>query len=119
MLDALEIDYLGVSLDALLVVAPPDVADEIIEIVRSVGIRMARIGFVEEGAAEPVLRTAEGDTDFIPRFREAAYTPVKKVVDTQMRDFDVMKEAVEAAADRALAKKERVLEYLQQNNINE
>ena len=118
MLDALEIDYLGVSLDALLVVAPPDVADEIIEIVRSVGIRMARIGFVEEGAAEPVLRTAEGDTDFIPRFREAAYTPVKKVVDTQMRDFDVMKEAVEAAADRALAKKERVLEYLQQKNIN-
>jgi len=114
MLDALDIDYLGVSLDALLVVAPPDVADEIIEIVASVGIRMARIGFVEEGAAEPLLRTAEGDVDFVPRFRESAYTPVKKVVDTQMSDFDVMKEAVEAAADRAVAKKERVLEYLQQ-----
>jgi len=34
MLDKLEIDYLGVSLDALLIIAPPDYADDILECVR-------------------------------------------------------------------------------------
>ena len=35
MLEELKIDYLGVSLDALLIVAPPDAAGEICSIVRS------------------------------------------------------------------------------------
>ncbi|MGB4578974.1 MAG: AIR synthase-related protein, partial [Methanoculleus sp.] len=55
MLDALEIDYLGVSIDALLVVAPPEVAPEIQRIVGSAGVAMKEIGYVEEGAAESVL----------------------------------------------------------------
>jgi len=31
------------------------------------------------------------ERDFSPRFRESAYTPVKKVVDTEIRNFEEMK----------------------------
>ncbi|NLZ30521.1 MAG: hypothetical protein GX885_07250, partial [Methanomicrobiales archaeon] len=112
MLDALEIDYLGVSIDALLVVAPPEVAPEIQRVVGSSGVAMKEIGYAEEGAAESVLMVDGRVQDFAPRFRESAYTPVKKVVDTDKRDFEEMKAGVERAAEAALAKKERILSRL-------
>ena len=112
MLDALEIDYLGVSIDALLVVAPPEVAPEIQRIVGSAGVAMKEIGYAEEGAAESVLVVDGEIQDFSPRFRESAYTPVKKVVDKDKRDFEEMKVGVERAAEAALAKKERILSWL-------
>jgi hydrogenase expression/formation protein len=52
------------------------------------------------------------EQDFTPRFRESAYTPVKKVVDRRVRDFGAMKEGVDRAAEAAIGKKRRVLEKL-------
>jgi len=112
MLDALEIDYLGVSLDALLIVVPPEYADEVMAVIRGADVPIERIGYVEEGPAASVLLSGGEEHDFQPRFRESAYTPVKKVVDTEPRDFDEMKERVSRAADAAVAKKIRVLERL-------
>jgi len=112
MLDALEIDYLGVSLDALLIVAPPEYVDEVMAVIRGAGVPIERIGYVEEGPAASVLLSGGKECDFQPRFRESAYTPVKKVVDTEPRDFDEMKKRVEQAADAAVAKKKRILERL-------
>ncbi|MDD3112138.1 MAG: AIR synthase-related protein, partial [Methanofollis liminatans] len=112
MLDALEIDYLGVSLDALLIVVPPEYVDEVKTIIRGAGVPIERIGYVEEGPAASVLLSGGKECDFQPRFRESAYTPVKKVVDTEPRDFDEMKKRVEQAADAAVAKKKRILERL-------
>ncbi|MCE5339264.1 MAG: hypothetical protein LLF90_11365 [Methanomicrobiaceae archaeon] len=112
MLDALEIDYLGVSLDALLVVAPPELAPAIRRVVGSAGVAMKEVGYVEEGAAESVLSVDGEIRDFSPRFRESAYTPVKKVVDEDKRDFEEMKAGVERAAEAALAKKLRILSRL-------
>jgi len=112
MLENLRIDYLGVSLDSLLVVAPEEVADEICRVVKTAVVSMGRIGYVERGKPESVLMVDGKEREFAPRFREAAYTPVKKVVDTEMRDFDEMKREVLRAADAAIAKKERVLKNL-------
>jgi len=112
MLEKLQIDYLGVSLDALLIVAPPDAAAEICRVVKSAGVRMQQVGHVEAGKPESVLLVDGKECDFTPRFRESAYTPVKKVVDTDSRDFDAMKEGVLHAADAAVQKKQRVLEKL-------
>ena len=112
MLETLQIDYLGVSLDSLLVVAPPHAANEICRIVGSSGVAMHRVGYVEEGKPESVLSTNGVERDFSPRFRESAYTPVKKVVDTEMRDFDEMKEGVLHASQSAIQKKLRVLAKL-------
>jgi len=112
MLDALEIDYLGVSLDALLVVAPPELAPEIRRVVGTAGVAMKEIGYVEEGEPESVLSVDGEIRDFTPRFRESAYTPVKKVVDEDKRDFEEMKTGVERAAEAAFAKKLRILSRL-------
>lgn len=112
MLEALKIDYLGVSLDSLLVVAPQDAAADIIRVIGSAGVTMKQVGHVEAGKPEAVLRIDGKDHDFSPRFRESAYTPVKKVADTESRDFDEMKEGVVRASEAAIRKKERVLAKL-------
>jgi len=112
MLEDLKIDYLGVSLDSLLIVAPPEAAPEICAVVRSVGVKIEQVGRVEAGKPEAVLISQGKEQDFTPRFRESAYTPVKKVVDTGMRDFEEMKEGVLRASEAASRKKERVLRKL-------
>ena len=112
MLAKLQIDYLGVSLDSLLVVAPGDVADTICRVVDKAGVAMHKVGYVEEGRPESVLLVDGKERDFSPRFRESAYTPVKKVVDTDARNFDEMKEHVLKASEAAIRKKERVLAKL-------
>jgi len=114
MLDALKIDYLGVSLDSLLVVAPKAAAGEICRVIGSAGVTMKQVGHVEAGTAEAVLRVDGKDHDFSPRFRESAYTPVKKVADTESRDFEEMKAGVLRASESAIRKKERVLSRLRQ-----
>jgi hydrogenase expression/formation protein len=73
---------------------------------------MKQVGHVEAGKPEAVLRIDGKDHDFSPRFRESAYTPVKKVADTESRDFDEMKEGVVRASEAAIRKKERVLAKL-------
>jgi hydrogenase expression/formation protein len=112
MLEELQIDYLGVSLDSLLIVVPPETAGEICSIVRSAGVKIEEIGRVEAGKPEAVLISHGKEQDFTPRFRESAYTPVKKVVDTDARNFDAMKENVLRASEAAIRKKERVLKRL-------
>ncbi len=112
LLDKLGIDYLGVSLDALLVIVPPEYADEIIRVVGTAGVPMERIGFVREGPGVSRLIKDGVEGEFQPKFREAPYTPVKKVVDRPGRDFEEMKKGIDRAADAARAKKERVLKRL-------
>ena len=118
MLERLQIDYLGVSLDSLLVVAPESTADRICTIVGSAGVQMHRIGYVEAGKPESVLKVDGIERDFSPRFRESAYTPVKKVVDTDVRDFEEMKEKVLRASEAAIRKKKRVLMDLKKKNLS-
>jgi hydrogenase expression/formation protein len=118
MLEKLQIDYLGVSLDALLIVAPPEVSQEICQVVKTAGVMMHEIGYVEQGKPESVLMVDGRENDFSPRFRESAYTPVKKVVDTTMRDFDEMKEGVLRASEAALQKKKRVLNNLKKKQMS-
>ncbi len=112
LLDRLRIDYLGVSLDALLIAAPPPAAGEVMAVVRSAGVEIAEIGHVEEGKPEAVLRVDSEDRDFSPRFRESAYTPLKKVVEKSGRSMEEMKAGVDRAAAAAIEKKRRIVERL-------
>jgi hydrogenase expression/formation protein len=110
MLEKLEIDYLGVSLDALLVIAPPEYAQRIIDCVREKDVEIDIVGKVVEGkGAELIVR---GEVrDFTPRFRESAYTPIKKLVGEHTpRNFDEMKATLDAASARAVEKKRRIVE---------
>jgi hydrogenase expression/formation protein len=112
LLDTLSIDYLGVSLDALLVSVPPEEASLVQEVLGKAGVRMEVIGHVEKGEPEAVLVVDGQERDFTPRFRESAYTPLKKVVDRTPADFEALKERVDRAAEEAKRKKERILHRL-------
>jgi hydrogenase expression/formation protein len=112
LLDTLSIDYLGVSLDALLLTVPPEGVQEVQRVIERAGVHTRVIGHVEAGAPEAVLVVDEEERDFTPRFRESAYTPLKKVVDRTPADFERMKEGVDRAAREAVRKKERMLERL-------
>lgn len=109
MLDELEIDYLGVSLDALLIIVPPEYADDILRCIREKGVAIDVVGKVVEGEGAELVVNGEA-RDFTPRFRESAYTPIKKLVGEKMpKNFEVMKEAVDKAAAQAIEKKRRVV----------
>ncbi len=112
MLDGLEIDYLGVSLDALLIIAPPGHADEILGCIRDQNVAIDIVGKVEEGEGAELMINGEKH-DFTPRFRESAYTPIKKLVgDKTPKNFDLMKDAVDKAATQAVDKKKKLIERL-------
>jgi hydrogenase expression/formation protein len=112
MLDALLIDYLGVSLDSLLIVAPRHAVPAIRKVIREAGVRIEEVGRIEQGTPGAYLVREGKEQDFSPRFRESAYTPVKKAVDRHPADLEGMKLAVEHAADMAVAKKNRVIRRL-------
>ncbi len=112
MLEKLEIDYLGVSLDALLIIAPAEESDAIMECVRKAGVAIDVVGRVEEGTGADLI--VDGIVrDFSPRFRESAYTPIKKMMgDEQPEDFETMRRAIDKAANDAIEKKRKVVERL-------
>ncbi|MGB2727707.1 MAG: AIR synthase-related protein [Halobacteriota archaeon] len=114
MLERHAIDYLGVSLDALLVICPGEVAAEVQEVVKSAGAKIEEIGRVERGRGAEIEVDGE-KKEFVPKFREAAYTPVKKVVGESVSagdDFEDMKRKVDKAVEEAIHKRNRVKEML-------
>jgi hydrogenase expression/formation protein len=115
MLDKLEIDYLGVSLDALLIIAPSEFSDDLIKCVRKKGVAIDIVGNVVEGEGAELIVNGK-PRDFTPRFRESAYTPIKKLVGEKTpRNFEVMKKAVDKAAAQAIEKKKRIVEKIKHN----
>ena len=115
MLDSLEIDYLGVSIDALLIIAPPSEAGKIARVIREANVAVDEIGRVEAGVGA-YLQMNGKIADFSPRFREAAYTPIKKVVGQDAeRDVAEMTFRVDEAAKNAVEKKRRFIEKIKRS----
>jgi hydrogenase expression/formation protein len=112
MLDSLQIDYLGLSIDALLIIAPQEEAEAIARTIRAEGVAVDEIGRVEAG--EGAMLQFDGQMkDFSPRFREAAYTPIKKAVGQEAgRDVAEMTRSVDRAARKAVEKKRRFVEKI-------
>lgn len=112
MLDTLKIDFLGVSLDSLLIIAPRENADAIMKAVRSKGVAIDIVGEVKEGSGAYLIENGK-ERDFTPKFRESAYTPVKKFVgeETPMT-FEEMQKKVDMAALNAIRKKDLMVERI-------
>lgn len=106
LLNELEIDPLGVSVDSLLVAAPPGAARQLQRLWRRRGVRSGVVGRLERGSGS----FAEEGGRLLPlgmRFRESAYTPVKKVVgEGAPEDVEAMRAKVEAAARRAVKRRD-------------
>jgi hydrogenase expression/formation protein len=107
------VDYLGVSLDALLLYVNPDVSQEIISLVTNTGVKIDEIGFVDN-SGEVVFVDKNGENVIIPRFRESAYTKVKQVIgeDTPDELFEIEKK-IGSAAGKAIEKRNKIIKYIE------
>lgn len=113
LLESKSIDYLGVSLDSLMIFAPEDYVKEIMEEVRKSGVRISKIGWVEDGLPKVAMITSEGEKDLNLKFRESAYTRIKKVVGEEAPyKLDELKIKVEENAKKAIEKRDFVVKYI-------
>ncbi len=114
MLEKLDIDPLGVSVDSLMIIAPEDVAEEVKKAVSGANVDIAEIGYVDDSGKAKLIRDGVEEA-LTPLFREAAYTKIKKVVgDTTPEDFEIMKEKVQKAALAAIKKKDDVVKAVRE-----
>lgn len=117
MLKTLDIDPLGVSIDSLMIIAPEDIAKKITKSVESVGVKITEIGTVDNTGIPRMIKSDGKEEVLEPLFREAAYTKIKKLVgDTTPEDFEIMKEKVQKAVDNSIKKKDKVVDYIRNNN---
>jgi len=114
MLEKLEIDPLGVSVDSLMIIAPEDVARKVKKAISNSGVKIDEIGMVDETGISKLLKENGTEEELKPLFREAAYTKIKKIVgDIEPEDFDIMKDKVENAAIEAIKKKDKIVKTIQ------
>jgi hydrogenase expression/formation protein len=114
MLESLDIDPLGVSVDSLMIIASEDVAEEVKKAIDSVNVKISEIGFIDDSGKSKLIKD-NVEEELKPLFREAAYTKIKKIVgDTTPQDFDLMREKVEKAALNAISKKDKVVKSIRE-----
>ncbi|TFF86378.1 MAG: hypothetical protein EU517_00470, partial [Promethearchaeota archaeon] len=113
MLEKLGVDYLGVSLDALLIYCPEKQAKEIIRDLKSNGIQCAEIGFVDKSNQVNMIFEGENKKEILPRFRESAYTKIKQEVgeDTPQQK-EQMEKMIEISAIKSLEKRKKMIDYI-------
>lgn len=112
MLEKLNIDPLGVSVDSLMIITPEDKVSKVKKAISDAGVRISEIGVVDDKGKSRLVKDGK-ETELIPLFREAAYTKIKKIVgDTQPQDFQSMKEKTEKTAQEAIKKKEDIVRMI-------
>ena len=116
MLEELSIDYLGVSMDALLIFCPENIEALVLDCIKKIGIKIDIIGEVISDPKKGILIDKNGEEkDLHPKFREAAYTKIKKVVgETAPKDKEEMMEKAREAAELAIEKAEKVVKFIKQ-----
>lgn len=116
MLESLDIDPLGVSVDSLMIIAPQDVAEDVKKVISAANVKIAEIGYIDTTGKSKLIKDND-EEELKPLFREAAYTKIKKIVgDTAPHDFDLMRKKVEKAALKAIKKKGNVVKFIMKNN---
>jgi len=114
MLNQVNVDYLGVSLDALLIFCPSEKNDRICREIRKVGVEIEEIGKVTDNKGKILLKNTSGEEKLIPKFRESAYTKVKQVVGETI-DQNIKKEyekKIQEALLKAIEKRENLIEWI-------
>ncbi|MDR3290923.1 MAG: hypothetical protein LBT10_02120 [Methanobrevibacter sp.] len=112
MLNTLDIDPLGISIDSLMLITPKNLVDDVINSINSVGVKIAEIGTVDNKGYPKIIKNGS-EEELKPLFREAAYTKVKKVLgDTTPENFEYMKEKIEKVAIKSIKKKNDLVKYI-------
>ncbi|MHA1698771.1 MAG: AIR synthase-related protein [Promethearchaeota archaeon] len=107
-------DYLGVSLDALLIFCKKNASSKIKNLLEKHDIKCNKIGQCTKNK-KIIIHDLDGNPkEFKPMFRESAYTPIKKLVgvNTDKNQQENMKMLVKKAFDNAISKKNNIINWI-------
>ncbi|TFG13077.1 MAG: hypothetical protein EU535_05460, partial [Promethearchaeota archaeon] len=117
LLEKVNVDYLGVSLDALLIYCSKDITNKIITDLQNINIKCNEIGFVDDSKQVSMIFENKKQRDILPRFRESAYTKIKQEIGEEIPETMVdMQNNIEKAAFEALKKRKRILNFIKNSN---
>jgi len=116
LLNETGVDYLGVSLGSLLIYCDDSVSEKIINDLRSINIKCSEIGFVDDSNEVKFISAEKKSATILPKFRESAYTKIKKQIGEKTpEDYKQMEKMIEANAKKALNKRKEILNYIISN----
>jgi hydrogenase expression/formation protein len=113
MLNEVGVDYLGVSLDALLIYCSEDISALIISDLKEKNVKCDEIGYVDDSNQVNMIYENKNQTEILPRFRESAYTKIKQEIGEKTpAEKEEMEKCIEKAAEKALKKRMDIIEYI-------
>ena len=113
LLEKVNVDYLGVSLDALLIYCAENAVNQIISDLNNIGIKSYEIGYVDNSKDVKIINFEGKEMSVLPRFRESAYTKIKQVIGEETpQEKDDMEQKIELAAKKSLEKRKTIIKYV-------
>ncbi|MHA1338512.1 MAG: AIR synthase-related protein [Promethearchaeota archaeon] len=113
LLEKTNVDYLGVSLDALLIYVEKEYADQIINLIKSKNIMVEKIGQTDTSKLIRFVND-KGESDVLPKFRESAYTKVKKVIgENTPEKIKQMESMIMNSFKSAVKKRDEIVQFIQ------
>ncbi|OED29691.1 AIR synthase-related protein [Methanosphaera sp. WGK6] len=113
MLNELDIDPLGVSIDSLMLIVSKESVNEIIILLKNNGVKADIIGHITNSGKTYIEDTDGNIEQIIPKFREAAYTPIKKVIESiHKSNFEEDKKIIDKATQEAIDKKDNLVNWI-------
>jgi len=117
LLEKVGVDYLGVSLDALLIYCSDSISEQIISDLAAKNIKCAEIGYVDNSNQVTMIYEGEVKRSILPQFRESAYTQIKKEIGEKTPEMkEEMEKKIEKAAIEALRKRKTIINYINKQN---
>ncbi|MFW9866527.1 MAG: AIR synthase-related protein [Candidatus Thorarchaeota archaeon] len=117
LLEKVNVDYLGVSLDALLIYCSGNVSDKIISDLKEININCLEIGYVDNSNKVKMIYTKDKQESILPRFRESAYTKIKQEIGENTPALkEEMEQVIEKSALNAIKKRNRIIEFIRTSN---
>jgi hydrogenase expression/formation protein len=118
LLEKVGVDYLGVSLDALLIYCEDSISEQIISDLASRNIKCAEIGYVDNSNQVNMIYEGEVKKSILPKFRESAYTKIKQEIGEETPEMKLeMEKKIEKAATEALKKRQKIIDYIKKQSI--
>ena len=117
MLENVGVDYLGVSLDALLIYCTESASVNIITDLKKNNIKCDEIGYVDDSNQVFLTYIGKEKKGILPKFRESAYTKIKQEIgEDTPESLEKMEKGIERAAIEALKKREKIVDYIKKQN---
>jgi len=113
MLEKVNVDYLGVSLDALLIYCTEKASKKVISDLGRINIKCSEIGYVNDSNQVKMVYSDNREEAILPKFRESAYTKIKQKIGELNPDLmEEMENKIESAFLNAIEKRKKIIEYI-------